>query len=124
MTEREIFDLNTKCKAVSTPCPDCAEKDKRIDELERLFDKTDDLLVDSKAKLEARDGEVLSEATKKWITDLQAKLQKAEKVVDAARPFRCHLSLSEGYSMDEKEVIAKERRALNAAIATHDKEKK
>lgn len=35
MTEQEIFEHNIKCKVVSTPCEDCAEKDKRIEELEK-----------------------------------------------------------------------------------------
>ena len=34
MTEQEIFGHNSKCVTISTPCDTCAEKDKRIEELQ------------------------------------------------------------------------------------------
>lgn len=93
MTEKEIFDHNSKCKTVTTPCEECAEKDKQIKELDR----------DNKDLYQTLARAVVSQGKKK-------------AVIDAA--IRMRNDHPAGLTDRKPECIS----AFDAALAEHDKE--
>ena len=102
MTEQEIFGHNIKCKTVATPCPDCTEKDKRIEELKAEVRDCSD--CPDKDTAFCRVGCAVR-------CKMCPKLKATEAVVEAARE-----SCSDLY----KHGIEK----LKAALAKYDKENK